>query len=97
MIRSLLLFSADKVDPKLVNLPQVKAESDNLQKMLAVVFGVAAAIAVLVIVIAAIEFAQGGGNPEKISKAKNTIIYALIGLVIALSAEVIVYTILGKM
>lgn len=77
-------------------LPDVTANGDAIQKALAIVFGVFAAIAVLVIVLAAIDFASSSGNPEKISKAKNSIIYALIGLVISLSAEVIVYTVLQK-
>lgn len=77
-------------------LPQVSANEGQVQSILAVVFGVFAAIAVIVIVIAAINFATADGNPDNISRAKKTIIYALIGLVIALSAEAIVLTLLGR-
>jgi hypothetical protein len=79
------------------NLPEVRANSASLQNGLAIVFGTLAAIAVLIIVIAAISYASSEGNPEKISKSKQTIIYALIGLIIALSAEAIVLTVLGKL
>lgn len=95
-MKSLTLF-AQQFDPDIVNMPKVDANPDSLQNILAVVFGVFAAVAVLVIVLAAIDFATGGGNAEKVSKARNTIIYALVGLVIALTAEAIVYTVLGRL
>jgi hypothetical protein len=78
-------------------LPEVSAVRSQLQSGLAVIFGVMAAIAVLIIILAAINMATADGNPENISKSKKTIIYALIGLVIALSAEAIVLTVLGRL
>lgn len=80
-----------------VNLPQVAADQASVQTLLSVVFGVAAAIAVLVIVLAGLNLATGGGDPEKISRSKKTIIFALIGLAIAISAEVIVLTVLDRL
>lgn len=79
-----------------VNLPGVSADGDQVEKLLAVVFGAAAAIAILVIVFSAINFITGGGDPEKISRAKKSIIFALVGLAIAVSAETLVLTILKK-
>ena len=78
-------------------LPQVSANENQIQNGLAIVFGVIAAVAVLVIIIAAINFATSEGNPDSISKAKKTIIYALIGLLISLSAEIIVLAVLGRL
>ena len=78
-------------------LPEVAAGRGQVESILTIVFGVFAAVAVIVIVIAAINFATAEGNPENISKAKKTIIYALIGLVIALSAEAIVLLIAGRL
>lgn len=77
-------------------LPEVKADMAQVRNGLAIVFAAFAAVAILIIVIAAINFATSEGNPEKITAAKKTIIYALVGLVISLSAEVIVFTVLGK-
>lgn len=48
-----------------------------------VVFGAAA---VLIIAIAGLRYVLSRGNPQEISKAKNTILYALVGLVIAIAA-----------
>lgn len=78
-------------------LPEVKAQDEQLEKILAVIFGTFAAVAVLVIIVGAINFATAEGNAENISKAKKTIIYALVGLAIALSAETIVLMILGRL
>jgi Type IV secretion system pilin len=88
---------AQGLDPEYSGLPQVTADDGAIENALAVVFGVFAAVAVLVIIYAAIDFATGGGNPEKVSRARNTIIYALIGLVISLTAEGIVYFVLGRL
>lgn len=77
-------------------LPQVSADEDQLKNILAVFFGVTAAVAVLIILIAAINFASAGGDAEKVSRSKNTMAYALIGLLIAISAEAIVLTVLGR-
>ncbi len=78
-------------------LPNVSANEDQVQNGLAIVFGVFAAVAIIVIILAAISFATSEGNPENISNAKKTIIYALIGLIIALSAEAAVFFLLGNL
>jgi hypothetical protein len=79
-----------------LNLPKVSATEADLQGLLGAAFGVFAALAVLVIVIASINIITGGGEPDKISRAKKTIIFALIGLTISLLAESIIYLVLGK-
>lgn len=78
-------------------LPEVKANEANVQTGFAILFGIIGAVAVIVIIIAAINLATAEGNPEKISVAKRAIIYAAIGLVIAISAEIIIFTLLGKL
>lgn len=93
--------NADAFKPKdtpdcLANLPQVAADSSNLQLILGLVFGVAAGIAVLSLVIAAVNFASAATDFEKVARSKKAIIYSLLGLVIALSAEAIVLTLLDN-
>lgn len=77
-------------------LPQVSANENQIQNGLSIIFAVLAAVAVLVIIIAAINLAASEGNPDNISRSKQTIVYALVGLVIALSAEFIVLASLGR-
>lgn len=80
-----------------LGLPDVAADQSFAQKIFAIVFGLAGAIAVLIIVIASLNIAKSSGNPEEIAKGKRTIIYALVGLAVALSAEIIVAFVLGRL
>jgi len=47
-------------------------------------------VCVVFIIIGGIRYATSGGDPEKTKSAKNTILYALIGLAISVLANVIV-------
>lgn len=78
------------------NLPKVGAGTTQVQQILAIVFGAIAALAVLMIVIAGLRMITAQGNPQEVAKARSTILYAIIGLVIALTAEAIVALTLGK-
>ncbi len=80
-----------------VNLPnQVDPASrtgfvaGQLQGALQIAFGILGAIAVLIIVIAAMQYVISAGDPQKVAKAKDSIIYALVGLVVAILAFAIV-------
>ncbi|HVI60914.1 MAG TPA: hypothetical protein VM535_02015, partial [Candidatus Saccharimonadales bacterium] len=79
--------SGEVCDP---NLPVAQTNGAQLRTGLEVVFGVAAAVAVLMIVIAGFRFVTAQGNPQETAKAKSTIIYAIVGLMVALTAEGIV-------
>jgi hypothetical protein len=54
------------------------------------VLGILGAISVLMIVIGGIKFATSAGDSAGVSSAKNTILYAVIGLVVAMLASGIV-------
>jgi hypothetical protein len=53
-------------------------------------------IAVIMIIVAGLKFITSGGDSGKISSARQTIIYALIGLIIVALAQVIVRFVLGQ-
>jgi hypothetical protein len=76
-------------------LPTAGATSANLAHLLAIVFAVLGVLAVIIIVTAGISYVESGGDPQGVSRAKATIIYALVGLVLAISAEAIVAFVLG--
>jgi hypothetical protein len=79
-------------------LPNVSANSGQITQVLQIVFGVIGVIAVIVIIIGGIELMTSlGGNPEAAKKARNTVIYASIGLLIAISAEFLVTFVLNKL
>lgn len=61
-----------------------------IQTVLQVTFGTMGAVAVLIITIAGTQYILSNGDPQRIAKAKDAIIYALIGLVVAILAFSIV-------
>ena len=91
MTRSLsMIIAALSPQNYTTGLPHASASSTNLQQILQIVFGVVGALAVLFIVIAGLRFVLAQGDPQDVAKARSTIIYALVGLLIALAAEAIV-------
>lgn len=78
-------------------LPVVAANSNIIHVVLTIFFGVAAAVSVLMIIIGAFMFITSGGSPEKAGKARETIIYSAIGLVVSLSALSLVEFVLGHL
>ena len=78
-------------------LPQATATPGNLHNILQIAFAILAALAVLFIVIAGLRLITAQGNPQESSKARATIAYALVGLLVALLAEAIVAFALGRL
>lgn len=61
-----------------------------------VVVGVVGFIAVAMIVMGGISFATSQGDSSKVAKARNTILYGVVGLVVALLAFAIVNFVLNS-
>lgn len=55
------------------------------------------AISVIMLIIGGIRYTVSGGNSAEVTGAKNTILYAIIGLVIAFLAFAIVNWVLGSL
>jgi hypothetical protein len=74
-------------------------EEDDLMKTLTVIInvvvGVVGFIAVVMIIMGGISFATSQGDTSKVAKARNTILYGVVGLVVALLAFAIVNFVLG--
>jgi type IV secretory pathway VirB2 component (pilin) len=47
-------------------------------------------LAVIMIIVSGIRMATSGGNPETVKNAKNTLLWAVIGLILALLASAVV-------
>ena len=47
-------------------------------------------LAVAFLVVGGIKYVTSGGDEKKVASAKNTILYAIIGLVVAIAARVII-------
>jgi magnesium-transporting ATPase (P-type) len=61
--------------------------------ILSVIVGIAA---VIMIILGGLKFITSNGDANKIGSAKNTLLYAIIGLVIVVLAQVIVRFTVGK-
>lgn len=78
-------------------LPVVGATSSNLQAALQIVFGIIGVAAVIVVVFGGFQFVTAQGDTQKVAQARKTVLYAVIGLGVAVSAEVIVTFVLDKL
>lgn len=77
-------------------LPEVSANGGEFNTILQLVFGIAGALAVLFIVISGFRYIISSGEPQAMTKAKNGIIYSVMGLAICILAEVIVTFVVGQ-
>ncbi len=61
-----------------------------VSKVMRAVFGIMGAIAVIVVIFGGLQYVLSSGDPKRTARAKETILYAVIGIVISLSAFAIV-------
>jgi hypothetical protein len=54
-------------------------------------------VAVVMIIIGGVKYITSGGDSSNISGAKNTIVYAIIGLIVVALAQVLVHFVLNKL
>lgn len=81
------------VIPRPGNIPNVTADESAFQSALGVAFGLAAGLAFIYTVVSAIRFSISAGDPQNVTNARRSLIYSVVGLVIALLALSIVSTI----
>ena len=90
----------NKSDPNykmICNKGKGEADAENVVKnVLNTVFVWTGIIAVIVIIIGGILYIIAQGDPGKITRAKNTILYAVIGLIVSLLAFAIVNFVLNR-
>ncbi len=68
-----------------------------LQTGVRVMFFIVGALAVIMIIYSGIQYVISAGDSGKVAKAKNTLTYSIVGLVIAFLAYAIVNWILGQL
>lgn len=68
----------------------ITGDNGIIMKITRVISYIIGFVAVLMIIIAGLKFVTANGNSESIASARNTIIYALIGVVIAAFSQLIV-------
>jgi hypothetical protein len=81
-----LIQVAQIVSPNDLNIPKGDFTSSTTASALRLFFGVVGAVAVLIITIGGFRYVISQGNPQETAKAKNAIMYAVVGLVICVAA-----------
>lgn len=64
---------------------------DTIRKVINVISVLVGAVAVVMIIVAGFRYVTSAGNAETLKNARNTIVYALVGLIIVAFAQVIVH------
>lgn len=76
-IITLLAAAISKGD---VNIPKAELNNDQLTSILSIVFAIAGIVSVIFIIVGGIRYAISQGNATDLQKAKDIIVYALVGL-----------------
>lgn len=103
--------AVDVIDPALCNkpvneVPTVCKTSGNplfgpegiftkILNILSIVIGIASVF--IIIIFGGIRMIVSGGDPSKISSARNTIIFAAMGIAVAASAQILVNFVLRRL
>ncbi len=69
----------------------------TVKTILNAVFTIIGVVAVVMIILGGVTYATSQGDPNKVKKGKDTILYGIIGLVVALLAFAIVNFVLGAL
>ncbi len=73
----------------------INAPNDILSRGINYVFFALGLLAAIIIIYSGIQFMLAAGDPSKVKIAKNTIIWAVVGLIVAALAFVIVNFVIG--
>lgn len=78
-----------------INIPHNTA-NDVLAGGLGLVYTAAGIVAVVAIILAGFKYVTAAGDASAIAKAKNTILYAVIGLVVVILAFTVTWFVIGR-
>lgn len=84
-----VLICLVKNDVGLANDGVVQIES-FIKSIVKTLVGIAGAVAVVFVVIGGFHYITSSGRPDKLNKAKNTLLYSGVGLIIVFAAYAIV-------
>ena len=83
----IMVFLAEELasSPQDIGLPDITV-STGVSTILNIVFFMAAILAVIFIIVGGFQYTLSGGDAPGIKKAKETITYAIVGLIVTLLA-----------
>lgn len=95
MLNILRQLAEVKLDPVETNVPTNQLGQGTIDAIVNTTFFVLGAIAVLFLIIGGIRYVISGGDASQTKQAKNTILYAVIGLVIAVFSFAVIKIVIG--
>jgi Type IV secretion system pilin len=78
------------------DLPQATANDNKLDIVANIAFGIAGSLAMLFVAVGGVRYIMSQGDSQKVAQSKNTILYAVAGLVVTISAFAIVKFVLSR-
>ena len=94
---NLLNYFSEAVKITPTGLPNTHITAGQvLSNGLNIVYLVAGIIAVVSIILAGFKYVTSAGDPAAITKAKNTILYSIIGVVVILLAFTVTWFVIGR-
>jgi hypothetical protein len=91
----LLQFAAALITKDEIGLPGPKSDKGLIENVLLPVYFWAGALAVIIIIVSGFLYVLSNGNPQQVTRAKNAIIAAVVGLIFVLIAFGITTMVLG--
>jgi len=96
-MRELFILAQGKVKPEDIGLKNpITDPNAALGNILNAVYFWAGVIAIIVIIIAGILYSSSTANPSQTKRAREAVIYSVVGLVVILMAFVVTQYILGR-
>lgn len=89
------LATPDQLELANCNLTEDDTVLAKVPGVVTAVFSIVGLVAVGVIIFGGVRYSVSQGDPGKVKRAKDTIMYAVIGLIVTLSAFAIVAFVLG--
>lgn len=94
-MKNFLIQFAQKIDAGASGIPTMNGD-DLLKNGLNLTYFLAGVIAVITIVIAGIMYSSSSGDAGRVTKAKNLLMYAVVGLALVLVAFTITNFVIGS-
>ncbi len=69
---------------------------DTFAQIINLISAAVGLLAVIMIIVAGFRYVTSGGKQESVQSAKNTLIYAIVGLIIVAFAQIIVHFVINK-
>ncbi len=74
---------------------KILGQSSTITNFINILLFIVGGLAVIMIILGGLRYVISGGDSKKVEGAKNTILYAIVGLIIAMLAYAIVNFVLG--